>query len=72
MAHVDAALMQQILDVSEREGEADIHHHRQADDLGPRLEVAKGGWIGDRATLSRHAALLKHTARDWSRSSEMG
>ena len=31
---VDAALEQQILDVPQRQREADIHHHHEADDLG--------------------------------------
>jgi hypothetical protein len=45
VAELDAALMQQILDVPEREREADVHHHRQADDLGARLEPLEGlGW----------------------------
>jgi hypothetical protein len=36
---IDAALMQQILDVSQREREADVHHHSKADDLGRSLEI---------------------------------
>ncbi len=41
MAHVDAALVQQILDVPKGEREPDVEHHRQADDLRARLEVAE-------------------------------
>ena len=43
MANVDAALMQQVLNIAERQREADIHHHRKLDDLGRCLEVAE--WI---------------------------
>jgi hypothetical protein len=41
VGNVDPTLVQQVLDVPERERIADIQHHRQADDLGARLEVAK-------------------------------
>ena len=39
VADVDAALMQQILDVSQRERETHVQHHRQADHLFARIEV---------------------------------
>jgi hypothetical protein len=42
MADVDAAFVQQIFHISKRKWDPDIHHHRQADDLRARLEVAKG------------------------------
>ena len=41
MADVDPSLMQQIFDIAEREREADVHHHRQADDLRAGSEAAK-------------------------------
>jgi hypothetical protein len=34
MADIDTALMEQILDVAQREREADVHHHRELDDFG--------------------------------------
>jgi hypothetical protein len=34
-------LMQQVLDIPQSQRVADIHHHRQADELGARLEVAE-------------------------------
>ena len=34
VADVDAALVQQVFDIAKGEGEPDIHHHGQADDLG--------------------------------------
>ena len=39
MADVGAALVEQILDIPKRQREADIHHHRQADDLGTGFEA---------------------------------
>jgi hypothetical protein len=33
VANVDAALKQQILDLTERQRIADVRHHRQANDL---------------------------------------
>lgn len=34
-------LMQQVLDIPQSQRVADMHHHRQADELGARLEVAE-------------------------------
>ena len=34
MADVDSALVQQIFDISQRERETNVQHHRQPDDLG--------------------------------------
>jgi hypothetical protein len=42
VADLDATLVQKILDVAERQREADVEHHRQADDLGAGLEVPEG------------------------------
>jgi hypothetical protein len=33
VADVDGALVQQVLDIAERKGKANVHHDRQADDL---------------------------------------
>ena len=41
---INASLMQQVFNISNRKREPDIHHHCQADDLRRRLEVAK--WRG--------------------------
>nr|WP_291896714.1 hypothetical protein [Maricaulis sp.] len=38
MSDIDAAFVEQILDVPERQRKTDIQHHGQADDLGRRLE----------------------------------
>ena len=42
MADIDPAFMKQVLDLSQRQREPDIHHHRQADHLGRCLEVSEG------------------------------
>lgn len=42
VADINAALVQQILDISEREWKPNVHHDRQTDDLGGCLEVAEG------------------------------
>lgn len=41
MGDVDTALVQQVLDVLQRQRVAIIHHRRQADDLGAGLDVAE-------------------------------
>ena len=41
VADIDAPLKQQILDLAQRKRIPDIHHHRQADDLGRRVEIAE-------------------------------
>jgi len=41
MAHSGAAFMEQVLNVPQRQREPDLHHHRKADDLRRRLEIAK-------------------------------
>lgn len=51
MADLDPALVQQVLDVAQRKGKADVHHYRHADDFWARLEVA------ERAAFA-HAARL--------------
>jgi hypothetical protein len=43
MANIDAALVQQILDIPKGQRETNVEHHRQADNLAARFEVAK--WI---------------------------
>ena len=41
MAGVDAALMQQILHIPQSQGVTHVHHHREADHLRRRIEIAK-------------------------------
>ena len=42
VADVDATFEQQILDLSQRQGKPDIHHHRKPDDRGRTVEIAEG------------------------------
>lgn len=55
MRDIDPTLMEQVFHIPQRKRISDVHHHRQTDDLGGRLEVAKyaGG-----AHTDRLAALL--------------
>jgi hypothetical protein len=52
VAHVDAALMQQVLDISKLERKPDVEHHCQADDPRTGLEIAE--W-----TAFRHLKRLR-------------
>ena len=49
VADVDAPLKQEILDLSQRQRIADIHHHREADHLGRAVEITE--WIAHRRSL---------------------
>jgi hypothetical protein len=64
MAEPDTGLMQQILDVAERQGEPDLHHRGQADDLGAGLEVAKGGRFCHIRRLTGRLCRLKAGSSD--------
>ena len=44
MADIDAAFMEKIFQDSKKERKPNIQHHRQADDLRGRVEVAKRGF----------------------------
>ena len=52
MRDIDSALVQQVLDIPKRERIADVHYHRQADDLGRSLEVAKNAGIAHPVRLA--------------------
>jgi hypothetical protein len=43
MADINAAFVEQVLDIAQRERESDIQHHRQADDFLAGLEILE--WI---------------------------
>jgi hypothetical protein len=59
MAHIDAAFVEKVLRVPERQWEPDIEHHRQADDLRAYLEVANGAQLGHLQTLGTPPTPLK-------------
>lgn len=52
MRDVDAALMQQVLNVPQRKRVQDLHHHREADDLWAKSEVAKNAGVAHRVRLA--------------------
>ena len=64
MAYIDAALVQQIFHDPKRQREPHIHHDRQADDIGRRLEVAKGAAFGHPARLRNRPARLNQVSSD--------
>ncbi len=45
MGNVDAALVQQVFDIPQRHRVTDIHHHREADDLGTGLEIPENAGV---------------------------
>src|SRR6056297_1444010 len=61
---LDTTLVQQILNVPERQREPDVHHDRQADDLGRRLEVLEGVAFGHLGTLAGAMPRLKPSSSD--------
>jgi hypothetical protein len=64
MADVDAAFVQKILHIPQRERKQHIHHSGQADDLWARLEVTKGGTFCHPVTLIARPARLKQVSSD--------
>ena len=66
VADVDATFGQQILDLSQRQGKPDIHHHRKPDDRGRTVEIAEG--ILHRCKLWNATCRLKLICSDTARS----
>ena len=64
VADVDAAFVQKILNIPQRERKTHIHHHNQADDLWARFKVP--GWraFSHVAKLRNHPARLKLVLSD--------
>jgi len=68
VADVDATLVQQILDIAERERKANVQHHRQADDLLARLEVFEGAALAHGRKLLSALPRRKPSCSDTARS----
>ena len=64
MADLDAPLVQEILDIAQRQREADVEHHRQTDDLGAGLEVAKRRAFGHALRLAGRPARGNQSSSD--------
>lgn len=60
VAHVDPALVQRVLDISEREREPDIEHHGQANDFVAGSEATEKVRFGYGPRLNYRAAMLKN------------
>lgn len=57
MTDIDSAFMEQIFDVTKRKGKSEIHQDSELDDLGRRLEIAKGRFE-HQATVGQGTSLL--------------
>ena len=64
MADIDAAFVQQIFHIAKGQRETDIQHHRQADNLAARFEIAKWIRFGHPERLRNHPARLKQISSD--------
>ena len=53
----DPTLMQQVLYISKRKWEPDIHHYGKADNLRTGFEIAKGYWIGHGLEANFHSTV---------------
>lgn len=45
MRDVDTSLVEQVLDIPQRQRVADVHHYRQADDLGVGSGIAENAGV---------------------------
>ena len=64
VADIDATFMQQILDIAKGKWKPDIHHHRQADDLGGGFEVTEWAAFCHLEKLADCLARLKLVSSD--------
>ena len=64
MADVDAALVQQVLDVTQRQRVANVHQHHQPDHLGRAVEPAERvGWLAAAAHVAGLAVASYRTVQ---------
>jgi hypothetical protein len=64
VADVDPALVQQVLDIAERKWKSNVHHDRQADDLGAAMKVLEGVCFRHQRRLRNRPARLKQIYSD--------
>jgi hypothetical protein len=70
MADLNPALVQQVLDVSQRQWKANVHHYRQADDFWAGLEVKKRAQFTHPGTVRSAESLLKPISPDTARAGD--
>jgi hypothetical protein len=64
VAHIDTALVQQVLDVPQGQWRADVEHHREADDLWAGLEVQERAAFHHGRRLAGALPRLKQSSSD--------
>jgi hypothetical protein len=64
MADLDAALVEQVPDIPQRQRKPDVRHHRQANDLRTGLEVAERGALSHNSTLVGMRRRIKQVCSD--------
>jgi len=64
VADVDAAFVQQVLDIPKRERKPDVHHHGQADDLWAGFEIPEGAALAHAARVGRWLSPLNLVCSD--------
>jgi hypothetical protein len=64
VADVDGALVQQVLDIADRKGKANVHHDRQADDLRATVKTLERACFRHEQWLRNHPARLKQICSD--------
>jgi hypothetical protein len=62
VADIDASFIKKILDLPQRQRIPDIHHHRQADNLGRRFKITK--WVSHPQRLRAATVSLKPFCSD--------
>jgi len=71
VANIDTALVQQVFQISKRKWITHIHHHRQADDFGRRLEILEWVAFYHPATLICRSARLNQFSSDSARKADL-
>jgi hypothetical protein len=64
VADVDGALVQQVLDIAERKGKANVHHDRKADDLRATVKTLERVGFRHEQRLRNHPARLRKICSD--------
>jgi hypothetical protein len=75
VADVDAALVQQVLNIAKRKGKAKVHHHCQANDLWAVVKVLEGVFFHHKQKLRNRPARLNPICADktpWRTAPERG